>query len=532
MERINIRELVDRSADKFADLVAYQIKSGSEYRSFSYLQVKATVAGIQARLTGSGISKGDRVALISENRPEWAMAYLAIAAMGAIVVPLDAMLLKEDLSPLLEDCEPKAVIASQKFTDHFRGTKYEAIVLWMEEFGRLEQTAKMTDVEIGMDDTASLVYTSGTTGYPKGVMLTHRSIMWDAIAAADFTFAYPGDNFLSVVPLHHTFETTAGFIAPFYKGCCVTYAESLKAPAILQNMQETGVVIMGGVPMLFQLFYDGIMRQAEEKKIKPVFIALMAISKLFISLFNVNIGRHLFAMVHKKFGGKIRFFITGGAAADMALFKSMEALGFILLQGYGLTETSPIIAINNLRVNRFGAVGKPLQGVEVKIDGAEKSGEILVRGPIVMKGYYRRPDLTAEVIKDGWLHTGDIGYIDSDGFLYVTGRLKNVIVSSSGLKVYPEEVEVLFAKLPQFKEYCVMGMNIRAGARQGTEEVGLVAVPNEGFGEDQIRQAVNEVNGRLAAYKRITRIIVSNEELPKTRLKKVKRFELKKQLTL
>ncbi|MBI5078582.1 AMP-binding protein [Candidatus Saganbacteria bacterium] len=557
-EILTTKELVANSVSRFGEQVAFQMRQDSlpgrqagerysGYRKLTFKQAGEIILRLQAGLLSLGVALGDRVALISENRPEWAMAFLAITSMGAIVIPLDAMLRKEEVFPLLEDSDPKAVILSQKFSEYTQETNLKNYTILMENLysespmgggtkGEIEKIKAIVSGSlppVTMDDIASLVYTSGTTEAPKGVMLTHQNLMSNVTATASLFDIGPGDNFLSVLPLHHTFETTAGFLGPFYKGCTITYAESLKSYFLLRNMQETGATVMCGVPLLYQLFFEGIMREAKEEGVANMLWLLFALSKFFKQAFGGNPGKRLFSVVHKKFGGKIRFFVTGGATIDPDLIKNFELMGFPLLQGYGLTESAPVITCCTLENNRIGSAGKPIPGVSVKIAEGGKVGEILASGPNIMKGYYKRKDLTDEVIdKTGWLHTGDVGCLDDEGFLFITGRLKDVIVTASGVNVYPEEIELALRKLPSVAEGGVLGSTISAGLRKGTEEVAAVIVPREGFSETDVKKEVYDLNKTLAAHKRIARIIVRKEELPKTRLLKVKKFELRKELGL
>ncbi len=525
--------MAERNAEKFRDAVAFQIKREGQYRKFTCRQVFEKICGLQRKLAEMGVGKGDRVALLSENRPEWPISYLAVAGMGAVVVPLDAMLKKEEILPLLEDSEPKAFILSEKFLGYAWETKVQGREIIMEGFEAMPASPALLPLQVGPDEPAAIVYTSGTTGRPKGVVLTHRNVTSNAVAGASCFELGPGDNLLSVLPLHHTFETTAGFLAPFYSGCTITYAESLKSYALLQNMQETGVTLMAGVPLLYQLFFDGIMREVEEKKKEKLFSLLFSVSRFFRDAVGINIGKLLFSIIHKKFGGKIRFFVSGGAAIDPDLIRNFDLMGFAIYQGYGLTESSPVLTACAPKANRIGSVGRPVPGVRIKIAGKEPVGEILAAGPNIMQGYYKRKDLTDEVIdKDGWLHTGDIGYIDEDGFIFITGRSKDVIVTASGVNVYPEEIESHLKKLPSVKESCVLGAKVREGLRRGSEEVVAVVVPDERFTEEQVRSTIMDLNKKLTEYKRIARIIFWKGELPKTRLLKIKRFELRKELDL
>lgn len=541
MEIITIKDLLARSAEKYGDHVAFQIRDDSGYRKVTFRQTTEIVKKLQQALINLGVEPGDRVALLSENRPEWPISYFAVTSLGAVVVPLDALLSKEEVLPLIEDSGAKAIILSQKYLEYIKGTRLEGHKIIVEDFGNLPQPVDRANSKVSLDDSASIVYTSGTTGTPKGVVLTQRNIMSNVLAVASLFDLGPKDTFLSVLPLYHTFETTAGFLAPFHNGCSITYAESLKSHNILKNMQETNVTVMCGVPLLYQLFYDGIKREVEEKGLKKVFAVLFSISKFIKHVIGFNIGKYLFATVHKKFGGKIRFFVSGGAPLDPDLAKNFELMGFTILQGYGLSESSPILTCCTEKNNKLGSVGRAIPGVEIKILGTDPVGEILAFGPNIMRGYYKRKEFTSRILINGWLHTGDVGYLDEEGYLFITGRSKDVIVTASGVNVYPEEIEFVLNKLGPIKEVCVMGSKVRKGIRKGTEEVVALIVPDqeyfaklgkteEGYIRKTIGDEVQNFNKKVADFKRIARFIIRQEELPKTRLKKIKRFQLRKEL--
>ncbi|MDD4179592.1 MAG: AMP-binding protein [Candidatus Margulisbacteria bacterium] len=542
MEILNLKELVEQNAKKFRDSVAYQMKRDGKYQTFTYHDVFLKVCALQKKLRMMGVGVRDRVALLSESRPEWSVSYLAIGSMGAVVVPLDAMLKKEDIHPLIADSEPKAFILSDKFLEFSKGTMLEGKEIRMDDFDKLPSSAGMAEETVSLDSLLAIVYTSGTTGSPKGVMLTHRNVISDATAGASCFELSPKDNFLSVLPMHHMFETTGGIIAPFLCGCRVTYIESLKSYNLIAAMQETGVTLMLGVPLLYQLLFDGIMREVEEKGKQKLFGLLFSISRFCRDIIGINVGRKLFSVIHKKFGGKIRFFVSGGAAIAPDLVHGFDLMGFPIIQGYGLTESSPVLTITTLRDNVIGSVGRAVPGVEVMIAGDDPVGEILGRGPNIMKGYYKRKDLTDKVLINGWLWTGDIGYLDDTGHLFITGRSKDVIVTGSGVNVYPEEIEITLKKVAAFKEVCILGEKMKEGARRGMEVVIAIIHPNyeyfekqgknddEAFVKQVIDAEVQKYNQGTAEFKRIARFIIRKEEFPKTRLLKIKRFELRKEL--
>ena len=524
---MNLRNLIFHTASLYGQEIAFQIKKKNSYHKLTFAQVKEKILALASHLIDLGIKKGDRVVILSENRPEWPISYLAITSIGAVAVPLDIMLSKEEIRPLVSHCGANAIILSKRGMDSLQ-EKIVKLEIGMDEIDNFKLSGlKLDDIPLLDNVLAAILYTSGTTGKSKGVMLTHNNIMSNVLAVAQIFQVGPGDNFLSVLPLHHTFESTSGFLAPFYMGCSITYAQSLKSYQLLRNMQETGVTIMCGVPLLYQLFYDGVMRAIGEK---PWIVRLFA----------------RFA-VRKKFGGKIKFWVSGGAALDPAVIEGFRKFGITILQGYGLTESAPILSCNTLTNNKIGSVGKVLPGVEVKIEPrhgvAIQEGEVLARGPNIMQGYYKSPDLTGQVLEDGWLYTGDIGRFDEEGYLYITGRSKDVIVTGSGVNVYPDEIEFQIRKLQGVADACVIGSKIKKGIRSGMEEVWSIIVPDMEYfkrmnveSSDVIDRTVKNnvfaLNEELAEYKRIANVIVRYEDFPKTTTRKVKKYQLKKEMGL
>ena len=528
-------------ASKFSRGTAFQIKHAGSYRQYSYSEVYELVSNLAAHLRSQHINHGDRVAILSENRPEWAIAYLAIASLGAINVPLDAKLAREEVEKLLEDSGAKMILISAGLAKEHKFSlpagRHGLKQILMEDIEKLK-SADLPAAQVLPNDLAAIIYTSGTTGAPKGVMLTHENIMSNVTTTVKLFNIGPKDTFLSVLPLHHTFEATAGFLGPFYLGACVTYAESLKSPNLLANMRETRVTIMCGVPLLYKLFYEGILREVEEKGIilRAFFYLLLGLAKI---LKPEPIRRLLFFTIHRKLGGKLRFWVSGGAAIDPMIIRGFALFGITILQGYGLTESSPILTCCTLRHNRVGSVGKPLSNVEIKLTA---EGEIIARGPNIMQGYYQRPDLTAEVLRNGWLYTGDVGKIDREGFVYITGRSKDLIVTGSGVNVYPEEIEFFINRIPGVAESCVLGVKAREGLRKGMEEVWAIIVPDYDYFKkrklDQQRMEhyliaeIHKLNQKLTEYKRIANVKIRSIELPKTTTRKVRRFQVKAEMGL
>jgi len=542
MQINTIKDLFIQSTKNYKDVTAFQIKKGDSYAAYSYGDVRKYSTGLISYLKEQGISKGDKVAILGENRPEWAISYLAIASMGAVAVPLDSLGTEADLKGIIAHSESKGIIVSDKFQAFINNTPGLKFIVSMDrDFEGFKAKASFDlGYDVGPDDLAAIVYTSGTTGIPKGVMLTHENIMSNVITGCSLFDIGPTDMMLSVLPIHHTFETTGGFLAPFFAGARVTYAESLKSFKLIQNMVETKTTILIGVPMLYQLFYDGIIRGVEEKgKLFPiVFKCMFFLSRLVRTLFRINTGKLLFGSVHRKLGGHFRFWVSGGAAIDPDLLKNFDVMGFTIIQGYGLTESSPVISACTLKENRLGSVGRPIPGVTVKLE----NGEIIATGPNIMRGYFKMKEETDKVIKNGWLYTGDIGRFDRDGFLYITGRSKDVIITSSGMNVYPDEIEFELNKIPYIKESCVIGKKIKSGVKKGSEEVFAVIAPDMeyfqkmGLATDEnsvysaISGSIEKLNDKLAQYKRISGIDIRYTDFPKTSTRKIKRFAVRKEM--
>jgi len=336
-------------------------------------------------------------------------------------------------------------------------------------------------------------------------------------------------------------ELTGGLIAPLYAEACVTYSDSLKPPVLIKLMQETKTTTMLCVPLVLKMFHNGIFKKIDGMKPfkKKLFYRMFGFSKFLLN-FNIRIGKLLFSELHRQFGGNLKCFVSGGAPLDPHVEEDFHALGFNILQGYGLTETSPVVTVNTFSERKYTSVGAPLKGVEIEIvknKDSNKEGEIIIRGPNVMRGYYKKPDKTEEVLKNGWFYTGDIGYVDDDGFLYITGRVKNMIVLGGGKKVHPEEVEEVMSKSALIKELCVIGRKATSGLKAGTEEVFAIIVPNEEafteqerqnkeFIKDKISAEISKLSEHLADYKRISDFVLYFDELPKTSTRKVKRKEV------
>lgn len=552
LKTVTIIDILEAINKNYGDITAVQIKDkDGSFRKISYVELGRRTVDVSSNLIQLGIAKDERIAIYSENRPEWSVALFGIICTAAIVVPIDIKLSETEVQFILSNSQAKCIFVSEKFlsiVDKIRLSLPDLKYVIAIDDSERQDIIKLKDLKliseenknrpIHEEDTALIIYTSGTTGVAKGVELTYRNLMFQVRSLSEIIHYKIQDQFLSILPLNHTLELTGGLIAPLYAGGCITYCDSLKPTHILSLMEETGTRMMICVPLVIKMLHDGVMDNVA--KMPPykqkIFKRLFNFSRWLLK-YNIRAGRLLFPELHNQFGMKLRGFVSGGAPLDKEVEINFSALGFWILQGYGLTETSPVIAVNTYKAHKFGSVGMPLPGAEVRVSKEKQeaqAGEILTRGDHVMKGYYQNSEKTGEVIKDGWLHTGDIGYIDSDGFLYITGRIRNLIVLGAGKKVFPEEIEQVMSRSPFIKEICVLGKTATKGLRKGCEEVYAVIVPNlDSFNtdergnaqkiKDKISKELSRLAENLAEYKRIVDFEIWDKELPKTATRKIKR---------
>lgn len=530
-------DLVTASAERWPDRVALQGRSDGGWPRITHAELLRAALGAARRLREAGVEVGDRVLLLSENRPEWPMTYFGIVAAGATAVPLDAQTPAARLAAVAELTAARAAVVSPglrgALPSAFAPRVFDAADLAAARLDPSEAAEHDLPAALSPEAPASLLFTSGTTLEPKGVVLPHRAFMANVEGIIRVLGPTDDDRLVSVLPLHHAFEFTAGMLAPLAVGASITYLETVSSESIVGTLKETRATVLLGVPRLYELILEGIRRQLGELRggAGAAIGALRGTSRAF-SAMGVRAGRALLAPLHARFGGCLRHLVSGGAALDPAVHRELSELGFTVVEGYGLTETAPVVTVNPPDHTRAGSVGRPLPGLDVRINrpAADGVGEIIVRGPSVMAGYYKDPDATGRALRQGWFHTGDLGRFDADGYLHVTGRLKDLIVTAAGKNVYPDEVEAQLKDVPGVRELCVVGVQPRPG---GGEEVHLVAVL-EGEASDDAREAVRASVGRrlsdLASHQRVQRIHFWMEELPKTALLKVKRGAVRAQL--
>jgi len=548
-EMNTLPELLAYSAHRFGDSPAFQtLNEEGEIQGYTYRQIAIGADLVAKWLAQRGVARCDHVALISENRPEWSMAYFAIHLLGAVVVPVDTRLGPDEIRDILVQSCSKTLVSSEQMGEVARqaAAGLDGLnVVYLEQ----ALSEKITDQAIPFpdlplqnaapDDIAVITFTSGATGDPKGIMLTHRNIASNITAASQAVDCYPDDRFISLLPLSHVFEKTAGMLVPFYNGACVTYVHSLNPRIIAEAMQKLDTTICLIVPAVARLFHKRIVTAVAESPLwrRTFYHALMAVSRAGRRR-GWHVGRFFFRKLRRRFGSQMRYFVSGGAPLDPEIAEFFDCIGLPILQGYGLSEAAPIVSTNTILSHRLGSVGRPIPGLDVVVqprEGCEPgAGEVLVRGPNIMAGYFQDAQATAQVLRDGYLHTGDIGWLDDDGYLFISGRLKNVIIGESGKNVSPEEVEKAIARSPLIKEVCVLGR--RNGSR--SEEVAALVVPHDELSQDKsetelsrmIRTELRKVCRTLADYKRPKYFALSAQEFPKTTTLKIKKPELLKQI--
>jgi long-chain acyl-CoA synthetase len=551
-----IPDLLARSADRAPEAIALQTKRNGQWLRLTYDELQRRVEEAAARMHTLQIHKGDRVLLYADNQPEWGVAYLAAVSLGAVVVPTDRQLREEDVLAMARYVEAQAILTSESAYSTFSGDTRRAteaplflnINAGCAPFSEPEAPARnganpsLTlrahhSSLVGPDDLASIIFTTGVhSSDPRPVMLTHRNFVSNVMGVVQLLPPRASDNFISVLPLHHALEFTGGFLVPLYVGATVTYCDTLRSRVILDTMRETHATTLIGVPRVFQILHDAIRRQVSQRgrRARLWFDTMKVVSKLVRALTGRDVGRRLFARVHQELGGQLRAFVSGGAALAPQIFDHFTAMGFELCEGYGLTESGPIATANPLGAARKGSVGLPLPGVEVNVVSPDERGvgEVVLRGPNVTPGYYRNPEASERVLRDGWLHTGDVGYLDRDRYLYLTGRIKDIIVTAAGKNVYPEEVEHLYSGLPQVEQLCVVGVWEEEVLG---ETIHAVVVPNrEGLHapsfEGRVRQAVQDRSRTLPSYQRLQRVHIVEQELPRNALGVIDRPRVKQEL--
>lgn len=549
--------MLNTSAELFAKEPAYLVKDtpGGPYRPVLYEKVKQDVDALGTRLLDLGL-KGKKIAVIGENSYKWVVSYLGTVNGTGVVVPLDKELPPKEIANLIKRAGADAIIYSSKMKEtvdsalaetegvscrinmaleRHQDGEFSFDQLLEEGMELLEQGERaFLDAAIDREALCTLLFTSGTTGLAKGVMLSHKNISANVYNMSKYVkIRKPGVG-LSVLPMHHSYEMTCHIFTGLYQGMCVAICEGLRY--IQKNLKESRATVMLGVPLVFESMHKKVWKQAEASGKADTMRRMVKLSKK-LKLYNKpKVVRSVFSQLHHSIGGHMALFIAGGAAINPEVIRDYEAMGIPMIQGYGMTENAPIIAVNRDQYSKADSVGKPMPGTEVRIANPDKDGigEIICRGPSVMIGYYDDPEATAEVLKNGWLYTGDYGRFDEEGFLYVCGRKKNVIVTKNGKNIFPEEVEYYLLQSKYIEETIVYGT---VDKRSGDTVVRAEIFPDfeairEDFGEmseervhDFLKTVIEEANEQMPAYKRVKRFAVRNEEFEKTTTRKIKRYK-------
>ena len=560
-------------AERWPSNVALEIQRHDHIESCTYAELRGMAESIAQWVTENGFACGSRLALVADNHPRWVAAYLGIIAAGCTVVPLDTALRAEQLTKVLKDSGSSALFCDAKHAQVARDAVANLntpLVLmdpdrmpqppipedWLENLPKIFERGKKNfqPVPSAPDDIASLLYTSGTTADPKGVMLTHANLLGEVEAVFNWVDIGPGDALLGVLPMFHVLAQMANLMIPLVKGARVVYLETLNTTELLRALQDRNITAFAVVPQFFYLIHERIFQEIAKRGpiTQNVFNVLMNVNRTLRKI-GVNAGPLLFRKVHETLGKKMRYLVTGGSRFDPAIAHDFYALGIDVLQAYGLTETTAAVFATSPTDNVIGSVGKAMKGVEGRIveekiieekiidpqtldDRAPAAGEVALRGAVVMKGYWNRPDATATVLRDGWFYTGDLGYFDPEGNLFLTGRKKEIIVLSNGKNVYPEEVEAHYIKSPYIKELAVMGFEGTPG--EGGDRLYAVIVPNFDAlrqkkivnAKEAIRFDIETLSQQVASTKRIGSYEIWQEDLPRTTTRKIKRFEVEKRV--
>lgn len=554
----DLKDMMSQSEKLFGTRNAFLIKGkDGAYFGKTYTELKKDIDSFGTALINMGL-KDKKIAILSQNRAEWCTSYLTVTGGVGVVVPLDRELPFHEIENLIQRAGVNAIIFSSKHRSDMvklsKSSKIEFFIdmdlesedennflslsLLIEKGGKLLDAGDRSyvDAEIDPDRLAALIFTSGTTDLAKGVMLSSKNIVSDVMSVCSMLYLDETDSALSILPLHHTYECTADFLVMMYNGCCFSFCEGLKH--IVANLQETKPTILMLVPLILENMHKKIIKQASKSFFSKLKLNVaLEISNFLFYFLKIDIRRKIFKQVHSVFGGQVRLVISGAAAINPDVSNDLCAMGIRIVQGYGLTECAPIVAVNNDRGFRHDSAGKALSGIDIQLEdvGEDGIGEFVINGDIVMMGYYENPAATAKVLKGGRLYTGDLGYMDEEGYLFITGRKKNVIVTKNGKNIFPEEVEAYLAKIPYVKESLVWG---RFEEESGETEVNAQVVIDmdeikerlniENISNEEvynlIHKEIKEINKMMPLYKRIKDFTIREEEFAKTTTKKIKRY--------
>lgn len=558
-----IKEIFVNSSKEYSDrtFILEKFNPKGEWTEITYNQFKNEVIGLGTALTRKLDLKGSRIVIIGENTHHWYVSYMTMLCGAGIAVPVDKELPENEIENVIKRSRASAVIFStkkveiiKKVSENLPEVKYfiqmNSNQEMEERFVGLDYLIEegkalvnggdhsFMDIEINPDEFKVLIFTSGTTSNAKGVMLCNRNLAENVNAATAYVELTPEDRLMSILPLHHTYESSIGFLLPFAKGCSISVCQGLKH--IVSDLQETKPTAMLTVPLLVENLYKKINANIKKSKKDGLVNSMIHVTNALKAV-GVDIKRKVFNEIYQNLGGRIRIIVSAAAPIDAKIGKWIEDIGILFLQGYGLTETAPIAALTPDFEPKVGSAGKAVNCAELKIDNPNENGEgeVLIRSKTLMLGYYEDEEATREAIfeenGERWFRSGDVGYMDNDGFLYITGRIKNVIVTQNGKNIYPEEIELLLAKHNEIKECMVYGKEV-----EGEKELTITArvIPNyeeietkygKDLDEDEVYKIIwdkiKEVNKGLTSYKAIKKLEIKHDEFVKTTTMKIKRYE-------
>ena len=541
IEITDLKDMLKKSGEKNGEKIAYKIIQENGYKEITHNEVRKMVDGLGTKLIDMGL-KDKRIAVIGENRYEWEIAYLSIVCGTGTVVPLDKSLPENELESLIERSKAEAIICSQKYVEILKKTKLKYIIsmdLENDNDGIISQKrlisegiqlvkfgdTSFTNAKIDNEKMSIMLFTSGTTSISKAVALSHKNICSNLMDISSILDVNSSDVFLSFLPLHHVFECTVGFLFSLYVGAETVFCDGIRH--IPENLAEYKVSVMASVPAIYERLFKIIKKHLEKQgKVEQI---LKDEEKYKDS--SMEKKKEVFKEIHDLLGGNIKLFISGAASLEPSIEEKFRRLGFNMVQGYGLTETSPVVAIGNKKYHKTGSIGKCVPSDEVKLLDINKDGigELAVKGPNVMLEYYENKEATEKVLKDGWFQTGDLARIDEDGYIFICGRKKSVIVLKNGKNIFPEEMETLINKEDGVEESFIFGKPISKDPNDIKIFVKIVYNKEsfEGKTETEIKEYFNEkiksINKTMPHYKAIRGIIISDKPLIKTTTNKIKR---------
>ena len=541
IEITDLKDMLKKSGEKYGEKIAYKIRQENEYKEITHSEVRKMVDGLGTKLIDMGL-KDKRIAVIGENRYEWEIAYLSIVCGTGTVVPLDKSLPENELESLIERSKAEAIICSQKYVEILKKTKLKYIIsmdLENDNDGIISQKRLISEgiqlvksgntsfinAKIDNEKMSIMLFTSGTTSISKAVALSHKNICSNLMDISSILDVNSSDVFLSFLPLHHVFECTVGFLFSLYVGAETVFCDGIRH--IPENLAEYKVSVMASVPAIYERLFKIIKKHLEKQgKVEQI---LEDEEKYKDS--SMEKKKEVFKEIHDLLGGNIKLFISGAASLDPSIEEKFRRLGFNMVQGYGLTETSPVVAIGNKKYHKTGSIGKCVPSDEVKLLDVNKDGigELAVKGPNVMLEYYENKEATEKVLKNGWFQTGDLARIDEEGYIFICGRKKSVIVLKNGKNIFPEEMETLINKEDGVEESFIFGKPISKDPNDIKIFVKIVYNKEsfEGKTETEIKEYFNEkiksINKTMPHYKAIRGIIISDKPLIKTTTNKIKR---------